>query len=117
MISTGWRASSSSIGVLPRLAPGLEIPSCPSRSALPPQHPISPPETMNGLFSRSRPAICGADEPPSFAAGIRPGSTWAKQPSSVSNIRKQMIPRAPHAAGSLGLTIDPFGAFTLIARI
>ena len=62
--------------------------------------------------------MCGADGPPSLAAGFLFGKTCAKAPRRASYIRKQMMPRAPpHAAGSRGFTMDPNGAVTDIARM
>jgi ribosomal protein S30 len=37
----------------------------------------------------------GAEEPPSFAAGMRCGKIWENAPKIVSNMRKQITPRAP----------------------
>ena len=68
------------MGVLLRLAAGFEIPSNPSENEEPPQQPINPPDAKKGLLFLSLPEICGAEDPPSFAAGILSGNILENAP-------------------------------------
>lgn len=90
----------------------------PSRAGRPPEPPVSGWATD----TRVRPVDASTDDTrtiataPELAAGMRPGSAWAGQPSTQSMIRKKTAARTPHAAAGPGLTTLPSGSSSPIGR-
>ncbi len=117
-MTIGTSASMLSTGVF-RRKPDVE--SAPPRPSIP-GRPPPPPSigsttwTCRWPVSRSWTDATIGEIAPAGAAGTRPGSAWARAPSTASNTRRTVPYRTPIGAGNWALTTLPGGAVTRTGR-